>query len=71
MEEVCKKFGVADPSGYTLATLNGVSLIASACLANYGLGSLFSSWQLKLIAMSMFIGIECGVVWFACVHVAV
>eukprot|EP01117_Protostelium_nocturnum_P008655 TRINITY_DN3108_c0_g1_i1.p1 TRINITY_DN3108_c0_g1~~TRINITY_DN3108_c0_g1_i1.p1 ORF type:complete len:1431 (-),score=569.08 TRINITY_DN3108_c0_g1_i1:204-4448(-) len=46
---LCSKMGTtSDPSKFVLATLGGRTIKMDEPLSSYGLGSIFTSWQLKL-----------------------
>lgn len=45
---ICKKYNIPDPDSYYLYTLSGLLLHNTLTLADYGLGSLFLTWQVKL-----------------------
>lgn len=45
---ICKKFNIQDGSKYVLATMRDFFFNPDLTLSDYGLGSLFRSWQLKI-----------------------
>ncbi|EGC33978.1 hypothetical protein DICPUDRAFT_153891 [Dictyostelium purpureum] len=47
---ICEKAKL-EPSKFLLRTLKGRTLFDNLCLGDYGLGTLFTSWQLRLIAL--------------------
>ncbi|KAL6042368.1 hypothetical protein QOT17_024453 [Balamuthia mandrillaris] len=46
---VCSKLGIADAHRFGLSTLRGQPMMGNDNLGNWGLGTIFSSWQLKII----------------------
>lgn len=47
--QVCKRLNLSNPENYALATLRNILLAPSETLSAYGLGSIFESWELRLI----------------------
>ena len=46
---LCEKINISNPSNFALAPLKGTPLSENETFAAYGLGSLFESWQVRLV----------------------
>ena len=47
--QVCKRLNISSPEHCSLSTMRNILLSPSETLAAYGLGSLFESWELRLV----------------------
>lgn len=47
--QVCKRMNIPSPENCSLSTMRNILLSPTETLAAYGLGSLFESWELRLV----------------------